>query len=587
MHNITYLKKFTNNLISMRFFMNAKLKTLFSGIVAVSFAAIISFGCSNPSVGPLPVPTLPEGQTINLSNPSITAAVIVNSMKFGWNLGNTLDAHEGEEGEKWTSQKNGTESDWGMKDTATPALFKKLKASGIKTVRIPVSWHNHVDSNLDINSEWMSHVKSVVDMAYGEGLFVIINIHHDNYKGADLGTKAGFTLYETDKTQSLKFVEKIWKQVANTFKDYDGHLIFETLNEPRVIGDSHEWSCPNSFTCDSCKPYVAVINELNQKAVDVIRASGGNNANRIIMFPGYVASPYGAIEGKKAGVFKIPTDSATNRLALSVHMYTPYNFAMEYPGSSTLEQKHKDDLAGHFTSLNTTFISQGIPVVIGEMGATNKDNFEARKEWFTYYLGLCKTYNVAAVLWDNGNEKNTENGSESFGYMDRKASGGPAWFTDSKAAELIAAAVEARGTSDNGGSSSGNSKTIWTGTKDLKHWNGEDVITLDSSNFSTATDSTKIRFTISIGADCTAIDNGSPCTNNYSTIHPITAWPDENNDGNITFPEANTNHQLSVSPTASASTVTISPDSTSWATIKSKGLIIYGHKVVITKIELL
>lgn len=567
--------------------MNAKLKTLFSGIVAVSFAAIISFGCSNPSVGPLPVPTLPEGQTINLSNPSITAAVIVNSMKFGWNLGNTLDAHEGEEGEKWTSQKNGTESDWGMKDTATPALFKKLKASGIKTVRIPVSWHNHVDSNLDINSEWMSHVKSVVDMAYGEGLFVIINIHHDNYKGADLGTKAGFTLYETDKTQSLKFVEKIWKQVANTFKDYDGHLIFETLNEPRVIGDSHEWSCPNSFTCDSCKPYVAVINELNQKAVDVIRASGGNNANRIIMFPGYVASPYGAIEGKKAGVFKIPTDSATNRLALSVHMYTPYNFAMEYPGSSTLEQKHKDDLAGHFTSLNTTFISQGIPVVIGEMGATNKDNFEARKEWFTYYLGLCKTYNVAAVLWDNGNEKNTENGSESFGYMDRKASGGPAWFTDSKAAELIAAAVEARGTSDNGGSSSGNSKTIWTGTKDLKHWNGEDVITLDSSNFSTATDSTKIRFTISIGADCTAIDNGSPCTNNYSTIHPITAWPDENNDGNITFPEANTNHQLSVSPTASASTVTISPDSTSWATIKSKGLIIYGHKVVITKIELL
>lgn len=562
--------------------MNAKFKSILSGIIAVSAAVVISFGCSNPSVGPLSVPTLPEGQTIDLSDPSITAAVIVNSMKFGWNLGNTLDAHEGEEGEKWTSQKNGTESDWGMKDTATTALFKKLKASGIKTVRIPISWHNHVDSNLNINSEWMSHVKSVVDMAYNEGLYIIINIHHDNYNGS-LGSKAGFTLYETDKTQSLKFVEKIWTQIADTFKDYDGHLVFETLNEPRVIGDSHEWSCPNSYTCENCKKYVAVINELNQKAVDVIRASGGNNENRIIMFPGYVASPYGAIEGKKADVFKIPTDSATNRLALSVHMYTPYNFAMEYPGSSTLEQKHKDDLAGHFTALNSTFISQGIPVVIGEMGATNKDNFEARKEWFTYYLGLCKTYNVAAVLWDNGNEKNTENGSESFGFMNRTASGGPAWFTGSKAAELIAAAVEARGTSDNGGSSSGNSKTIWTGTKDLKHWNGEDGITLDSSNFSTATDSTKIRFTISIGAECTAAD----CTNNYSTIHPITAWPDKNNDGNITFPEANINHQLSVSPSASASTVTISPDSTSWATIKSKGLIIYGHKVVITKIELM
>ena len=426
--------------------MNKKIKSLFAGIIASTLAMALFFGCANGNDGgsTIPTPTLPEGQTINLSDPSITAAVIVNSMKFGWNLGNTLDAHEGEEGEKWTSQKNGTESDWGMKDTATTALFKKLKASGIKTVRIPVSWHNHVDSNLNINSEWMSHVKSVVDMAYGEGLFVIINIHHDNYKGADLGTKAGFTLYETDKTQSLKFVEKIWKQVADSFKNYDGHLVFETLNEPRVIGDSHEWSCPNSYTCDSCKPYVAVINELNQKAVDVIRASGGNNTNRVIMFPGYVASPYGAIEGKKAGVFKIPTDSATNRLALSVHMYTPYNFAMEYPGSSELTSTHKSDLKSHFTALNSTFISQGIPVVIGEMGATNKDNFTARKEWFTYYLGLCKTYNVAAVLWDNGNEKNTGNGSESFGFMNRTASGGPAWFTDSKAAELIAAGVAAR-----------------------------------------------------------------------------------------------------------------------------------------------
>ena len=89
--------------------MNAKLKTLFSGIVAVSFASIISFGCSNPSVGSLPVPTLPEGQTIDLSDPSITAAVIVNSMKFGWNLGNTLDANENDEkgNTGWDNQKQG------------------------------------------------------------------------------------------------------------------------------------------------------------------------------------------------------------------------------------------------------------------------------------------------------------------------------------------------------------------------------------------------------------------------------------------------------------------------------------------------
>ena len=116
--------------------MNKKIKSLFAGIIASTLAMALFFGCANGNDGGSPnlTPTLPEGQAINLSDPSITAAVIVNSMKFGWNLGNTLDAHEGEEGEKWTSQKNGTESDWGMKDTATPALFKKLKVSGIKTV---------------------------------------------------------------------------------------------------------------------------------------------------------------------------------------------------------------------------------------------------------------------------------------------------------------------------------------------------------------------------------------------------------------------------------------------------------------------
>ena len=563
--------------------MNAKFKSILSGIIAVSAAVILSIGCSSPSVGPLPVPTLPEGETINLSSSDVDAAKIVNSMKFGWNLGNTLDANDA--GENWSNQKAGTEIDWSLKDTATPALFKKLKASGIKTVRIPISWHNHVDAEMNINSAWMNHVQEVVNMAYNEGLFVIINIHHDNYEGTDLGTKAGFTLLDQDKAQSLKFVEKIWTQIANTFKDYDGHLVFETLNEPRVVGGNHEWGCDGTpqWACSTCKQRFAIINDLNQKAVDTIRASGGNNAKRVIMFPAYVAAPYAAINAYKENIFKIPTDTATNRLALSVHMYTPYNFAMEYPGSSTLTSTHKSDLASHFTALYSTFISKGIPVVIGEMGATNKDNFEARKEWFTYYLGLCKTYNVAAVLWDNGKETNSDP-KEAFGFMNRTASGGPAWFTDSKAAELIAAAVEARGTSDNGGSSSGNSKTIWTGTQDLKHWDGAYGITLNASSFSTATASTKIRLTISIGAECTATDNeGNPCSNNYSTIHPITGWT----NGNINFSEANTDKQLSVSPTASASTVTISPDSTSWATIKSKGLIIYGHKVVITKIELM
>lgn len=162
------------------------------------------------------------------------------------------------------------------------------------------------------------------------------------------------------------------------------------------------------------------------------------------MFPSYVASPYAAINAKNAGLFKIPSDSATGRLVLSVHMYTPYNFAMNCTESegahSNFTESDKTELSKHFTDLNTTFISKGIPVVIGEMGATNKNNFEARKSWFSYYLGLCKQYNVAALLWDNGQETNS-NPSEAFGYMNRTKN---EWFTDSNASELISTAVNAR-----------------------------------------------------------------------------------------------------------------------------------------------
>ena len=113
--------------------MNKKIKSLFAGIIASTLAMALFFGCANGNDGgsTIPTPTLPEGQTINLSDPSITAAVIVNSMKFGWNLGNTLDANENDEkgNTGWDNQKQGDEIDWGQKGTATSALFKKLKES--------------------------------------------------------------------------------------------------------------------------------------------------------------------------------------------------------------------------------------------------------------------------------------------------------------------------------------------------------------------------------------------------------------------------------------------------------------------------
>ena len=237
------------------------------------------------------------------------------------------------------------------------------------------------DFDYDIDSNWMNRVKEIVDWAYEEDMYVIINIHHDNYdsKKKNFGFGKGFYPTEECKDESLKFLTNVWRQVSETFKDYSDKLVFEVLNEPRLQGDKHEWNYYPS--CASCKEAMNVLMEFNQACLDTIRASGGNNSTRLVMIPSIAASPNAAFNSD----FKLPEDSAENALALSVHMYTPYNFAMAAPGDSVFTNSHKNDLDWHFSELNKLYVSKGIPVVIGEMGATNKDNLKDREAWFDYF----------------------------------------------------------------------------------------------------------------------------------------------------------------------------------------------------------
>ena len=570
--------------------MNAKLKTLFSGIVAVSFAAILTLSCSAPNANNNYVPSVPG---IDTPVDGLSSVQFASAMQSGWNLGNTFDSAEYGNKNNKLKASNGKsyETAWGMPET-TEKMIYTVAAKGFKTIRIPISWHNHITDgdNYTIDPEWLARVKVVVDWARKNKMFVIINIHHDNLTSAQMSTTYGFSVNpdsSSEQETSKKYIKRIWEQVADYFKDYDNHVIFELLNEPRNMDLANPFN-PSSSEESACN---GVIKQYEQVALDAVRASGGNNANRFVMVPYYAASPW------KNSSWSLPTDSASDKLLISTHAYDPYTFAM-YDGSTDntdfSESVEGAELKNLFDSLDTKWVSQEHGVVMGEGSCSDKGNTSDRLAWFKSYVAKAKAINCPLILWDNMATISTgaTNASERHGYFNRNNC---TWYFE----ELVNAMITtAGGTIDGnipngdggegGGSSGGFWTSIWSGTQDLKHWDGKDGITLAANLFNDATSSSKIRFTISIGAECTATDNeGNPCSNNYSTIHPITAWPDENNDGNITFPEANTNHQLSVSPSASASTVTITPDSTSWATIKSKGLIIYGHKVVITKIELM
>ena len=140
-------------------------------------------------------------------------------MKIGWNMGNTLDAPDGE-------------TSWGQPEI-TPELIKSVKELGFKTIRLPVSWGKHtVDEDYTIDSAFLDRVQEVVDYCFDNDLYVIVNSHHDN------------DFYYPSKErfeEGSKFIESIWSQVAERFKDYGTKLIFESMNEPRLAGTGNEW----------------------------------------------------------------------------------------------------------------------------------------------------------------------------------------------------------------------------------------------------------------------------------------------------------------------------------------------------------
>ena len=341
----------------------------------------------------------------------VTSQKLVWDMKTGWNLGNTLDATGGA-GLK-------SETSWSMPLT-TKAMIDGLAASGIKTIRIPVSWSRHIiDTKYTIDPKWMARVKQIVDWAIENDMYVILNIHHDNYdKNAKMPAFSGFYPTNQNYDESLRFVCNVWAQISLAFNNgYDEHLVFETLNEPRLSGTDEEWWYDQSSKLS--REAMSNVNKLNQSILDTIRDSGGNNKKRIVACPSLQASP----ESAMAFSFEMPKDydKSLKRLIVSVHMYTPYSFAMEAPGVSKFSADVEKEYVNTFKRLNETFISKGYAVYVGEYGATNKNNLDDRVKWFGSFIKNSQKYGIACILWDNGVWQVEGNDySEHYGFYNRE-----------------------------------------------------------------------------------------------------------------------------------------------------------------------
>jgi len=199
------------------------------------------------------------------------------------------------------------------------------------------------------------------------------------------------------------------------------------------VGYTNEWGWSDDDP--NHREAAEVIGELTQSALNAIRATGGNNADRYVMITPYVASPWAA----NSSHFDIPTDTAIDKLILSVHAYTPYVFAMQDPGVSTFTTDHQGEIDSFMGMLNRKFVEgRRIPVIIGEYGATNKDNLAQRVAWFSYYCGKAASYGMSTILWDNGNYVVPSGGSfnELYGFYNRTAQ---TWYFPTILDAIIAA----------------------------------------------------------------------------------------------------------------------------------------------------
>ncbi|MCH5340120.1 MAG: cellulase family glycosylhydrolase [Acetatifactor sp.] len=317
----------------------------------------------------------PAPEVIALTGP---AAELMDNIVVGWSLGNTLDSYSGTELGKNVGLNS--EMAWGNPKTSQE-LIDLVKDSGINAVRVPVTWFNHMDDNYVIDEAWMDRVQEIVDYVINDDMYCLLNVHHDT--GSDGWLRASDTNLDEDKAMFTA----IWKQICERFGDYDEHLMFEGFNE--LLNDNNEWVNPDSRA-------VEITNELNQLFVDTVRASGGNNAERILVVNTYCAGGNSSVTKG----FVLPIDTVDNSLVVSAHIYQPFNFtAQEYPNATTWDKASVDS---YLKNMYTSFVQKGIPVIIGEFGSVDKNNTEQRLSWIKYYVETCREYGIKCFWWDNG-----------------------------------------------------------------------------------------------------------------------------------------------------------------------------------------
>ena len=339
------------------------------------------------------------------------AASAIRHMGVGWNLGNTLDSNSGDVENMWiegfTDRTNADyETAWGQ-PVATRALIHMFKEAGFGAIRVPVTWYPHMGTvnvttyqdasgnwhgrwdmstwkGYDVDPSWMARVKEVVGYVLDEGMYCILNVHHDTGTATTGWLRADRNVYESVKERYCA----LWQQIATEFESYGQRLVFESFNEMLDVAGNWNYA---SAEAD------AVINAYNADFVATVRATGGRNAYRNLILNTYAAST----EQKTLQDFALPQDTVEGHLMAEVHSYAPYNFAFN---TSTPKKEFdascEQEVRGIMDRVGKYLVERGIPCILGEFGADTSERAEAElAKQAKCYIEAASKYNIACYYW--------------------------------------------------------------------------------------------------------------------------------------------------------------------------------------------
>ena len=341
-----------------------------------------------------------------------TATEAVKHMGLGWNLGNTLDASSSKSADfttaaYWGQQDLSSETCWGQYATQ-PQLMQMMKNAGFGAIRVPVTWYNHMDINGNIDPAWMARVHEVVDYVIDQGMYCIINVHHDT--GADSNSyRSWIKADEANYNQQRARYEHLWQQIAEEFRDYGQRLLFEGYNE--MLDSYSSWCFASFATSNRYDASVAnsaynAINSYAQSFVNTVRATGGNNAQRNLIVNTYAAANgYGTWSAHLSDPLTRMNKPAgeSDHIAFEVHAYPSIvNNNADRPIADI-----KREVDGMISLLKTHLVAKGAPVIFGEWGTSNVDATETdyvkrpalMKQFCEYFIQQCKANNIGTFYW--------------------------------------------------------------------------------------------------------------------------------------------------------------------------------------------